>query len=794
MLCNGNSSEYCGGGNRLNVYQAASTIITAPSWKSMGCYAEGTNGRALPNGAAVPGGAPAMTVELCQAACLDLGYTLAGVEYSQECWCGNAFANGGAPAPDGDAGCNQPCKGNTAEICGGNSRLNVYSYSAGTGTTTTSTTTTTTPAVSAPSGWVNMGCYTDPGPRTLLNQIIVNGAMTVELCIAGCAAEGYTIAGVEYAGECWCDTQFRNLGAPTTSGCNMPCNGNAQEMCGGPNRLNVYQQGGTPASTTATSATSATTTTTSIPTVSGVPNGWSYEGCYVDNSPMGRILAVQQPDSTQNSMETCIAACAGLGYNIAGMEYGVQCFCDKVVHYGAPLASADSECGMACAGASTEKCGGPNRVSLYSNGNFTINPTPVVQTSGLPGKWKYVGCAQDLLANNEHLLPNQLILTDINSPTTCLGNCSYFGYAAGALEYGDECYCGDPIPNPIIRPESECETVCPGNVTAMCGGGARMNYYEWQGDGLAEFAYPTGNAAGQYEFLIGGVVVPLMTTVNINGKIMFLEKHGTGAPNSTGAYEFDPYYENDFSNAWRTLNGLKTDVFCSAGLVLPDKTGRQLTIGGWSAESLSGVRLYTPSGSPGSVSTTDWQENVAEVSLQAARWYPTAMIMANGTILVVGGEIGSNDKPQPSLELLPRVGPVLPMEWLVTTDPYNLYPFLVVLPSGGIFVAYYNEARILNEVTFDTIRTLPNIPAGVTSQAGGRTYPLEGTMMILPQNAPYTDPLRVIICGGSTPFTGQAIDNCVSISPEDPADVWLVERMVSNGENQCFEPMLTELF
>jgi hypothetical protein len=435
---------------------------------------------------------------------------------------------------------------------------------------------------------------------------------------------------------------------------------------------------------------------------------------------------------------------------------------------------------MACSGAPTEKCGGPNRVSLYSKGNFTINPTPVAQTGGLPGKWKYIGCVQDLLANNVHLLPNQLILPDINSPNTCLSNCSYFGYAAGSVEYGQECYCGDPIPNPVIRPESECETVCPGNVTALCGGGARMNYYEWQGDGLAQFTYPTGNAAGLYQFLIGGVVVPLMTTLNINGKVMFLEKHGTGAPNSTGAYEFDPYYENDFENAWRTLNGLKTDVFCSAGLVLPDKAGRQLTIGGWSGDSLAGVRLYTPSGSPGTTSTSDWQENLAEVSLQVARWYPAAMIMANGTILVVGGEIGSNDKPQPSLEILPKVGSVLTMDWLVTTDPYNLYPFLVVLPTGGVFVAYYNEARILSEDTFSTIRTLPSIPAGVTNTGGGRTYPLEGTLVVLPQIAPYTDPLRVLICGGSTPYSGQAIDNCVSISPENTTDVWLVERMVSN--------------
>ena len=44
---------------------------------------------------------------------------------------------------------------------------------------------------------------------------------------------------------------------------------------------------------------------------------------------------------------------------------------------------------------------------------------------------------------------------------------------------------------------------------------------------------------------------------------------------------------------------------------------------------------------------------------------------------------------------------------------------------------YYNEARILNPVTFDTIKTLPNMPGSVVSPLAGRTYPLEGTAVLL---------------------------------------------------------------
>lgn len=160
-------------------------------------------------------------------------------------------------------------------------------------------------------------------------------------------------------------------------------------------------------------------------------------------------------------------------------------------------------------------------------------------------------------------------------------------------------------------------------------------------------------------------------------------------------------------------------------------------------------------------------------------------MMANGTILVIGGEDGSNGAPVPTLELLPKVGPVIEFDWLRRTDPNNLYPMLAVLPSGGIFIAYWNEARILDEVTFDTTRILPNMPGAVNNPDGGRNYPLEGTMMLLPQHAPYTEHLGVLICGGSTPNVGDALDNCISMQPEAPNTKWTIERMPSKRVLTC---------
>ena len=103
MTCSGNSSEYCGGPSRLNMYQfngavastatatATGTAVATPTPTGpvtvtnltghayMGCYSEATNGRAL-SGLTNPISGKQVTVEACSAACA--GYTYFGVEYS----------------------------------------------------------------------------------------------------------------------------------------------------------------------------------------------------------------------------------------------------------------------------------------------------------------------------------------------------------------------------------------------------------------------------------------------------------------------------------------------------------------------------------------------------------------------------------------------------------------------------------------------------------------------------------------------------------------------------------------
>lgn len=642
--------------------------------------------------------------------------------------------------------------------------------------------------------WNWYGCYTEATNNRALNaKAFAGDTVDLESCAAFCA--GYDFFGTEYAGECYCGNTF-NAGSVKTdvSECNMICKADACEYCGAGNRLSVYTIGDgpvvDPSDTATNTAPSSTTTGAAEPTATGLPDGWSSYGCWVDGVD-GRILGHQVPDDPQLTLASCAQACDDLGYTVAGAEYHTQCFCGAAIVNDGKKADSAADCNTACGGNSAENCGGPNRMSIFSIGEPAVfgPPAPLPNV----GDWVYQGCAEDNLDEKRTFFWK--LVFENQTPKQCLEKCGDYGYMAAGLEYGVECYCGDPAnigtSGAKFVDESQCDITCAGNSSAICGGNNRLSTYFWEGEPFYSWEFPEAGtaAAGSYEYLVGGVCIPLMTQQGINGKVTFVEKWGTGPANSSGAYELDLSLVSQPGKMWREMH-LKTDVFCAAGVTLPDKAGRQLTVGGWSGDSTFGVRLYTPDGSPGVNGVNDWEENVDVLKLQDGRWYPSTMNMANGSILVVGGEEGSNGAPVPTLEILPYTGGApLYMDWLERTDPNNLYPFLVVLPSGGILVVYWNEARILDEVTFATIKTLPNMPTAVNDDMGGRTYPLEGTAVLLPQYAPYGAPLQILICGGSTEGISNALDNCVTIEPDAADPEWVLERMPSPRVISCMSPL-----
>ncbi|APA14815.1 hypothetical protein sscle_13g095850 [Sclerotinia sclerotiorum 1980 UF-70] len=431
FACPGDPNDACGGTGYISVFYnpteyvagtdpalyGPKTVSSVGNYNYLGCYSEGTNGRALAGSSpqAPPTG---FTIELCAAGCK--GFTYFGMEYANECYCGNLIGVGSVNQTSGNPsvnGCSMLCKGNAKEYCGGPGRLDVYmlntassppqsttstssttsitSSSTTSSTSTTQITSTSTPtsssstsstvstsssisstsAIPTPTGPITvtnvpgydyLGCYSEATTGRALSGLQPAppvGGFTIESCQKICS--GFEYFGMEYSNECYCGATI-NAGSvlqastiPAVNGCDMLCAGNASEYCGGSSRLNMYQLNGTVS--TPTPAPTGPITVTNL-------TGWSYLGCY-NESTTGRALSgLENPiPGVNNSVEACSAACAA--WNYFGVEYGDECYCGNAINTGSTLqvgtTPSATGCSVVCRGNGTEYCGGSLRLNLY---------------------------------------------------------------------------------------------------------------------------------------------------------------------------------------------------------------------------------------------------------------------------------------------------------------------------------------------------------------------------------------------------------------------------------------------
>ena len=313
-------------------------------------------------------------------------------------------------------------------MCGGSYRLSLWANNA-----------------SPIAGSLAVGCFVDPNGGILTSGIQTESASNSPAsCLTFCANKGYKYAGMEFAKQCFCGNG--NTGASTSgSQCSTPCSGNSGQTCGANNRMNVYTIGpAAPASPTST-CSAANPGATGSPSL---PSGWSSVGCYTD-SEASRSLSGKSQSSNSNTAASCIAFCSSSGFTFAGTQYGTQCFCGNSLG-GASASSSD--CSVACAGDSSQKCGGGYRLSVYK------------QT--VAAAYTAVGCFQDAEANRALTGPK----TESNTMTNdiCSKTCSDQGYTYSGTEYGSQCYCGNTKPTTT---STNCNVKCSGDSSQTCGGG-----------------------------------------------------------------------------------------------------------------------------------------------------------------------------------------------------------------------------------------------------------------------------------------------------------------------------------
>ncbi|KIM24245.1 hypothetical protein M408DRAFT_331879 [Serendipita vermifera MAFF 305830] len=297
------------------------------------------------------------------------------------------------------------CTG-SPDVCGGSARLTV---------------------------WQNQGTVSDPdrysleGPDSVTNRALSTQVsipdVTIEKCASACANSGFKYAGVEY-GSVLCGNEIHtsaNSGLPATDGCTMPCAGNQDQRCGGPDRLNLYYSG---------------------PVQVETVGDFKLKGCYSDEVG-NRALPIRQYVDGGMTVEKCTDKCFSLGYTFAGLEYA-NVNCSSAI--GSSAVPKTDGCTMPCEGApNTQICGGSDRLTLYEYTGSSPGTAPTLLETY--NDWSSQGCYVDTV-NARVLTPMPSALAPM-TVGNCVDACEATGYTIAGVEYASKCdgdshLCGGP--------------------------------------------------------------------------------------------------------------------------------------------------------------------------------------------------------------------------------------------------------------------------------------------------------------------------------------------------------------
>lgn len=122
--CRASANESCGGPGHVFLYRLRDP---KSPWWNKGCYLDTfpNHNRTLFEQYAR---SDTVTSTSCRSACELKGYTLAGVEHGEECWCGNEIQSPEFNTPTEMSECNMPCKGDNSENCGSSARISLWGY------------------------------------------------------------------------------------------------------------------------------------------------------------------------------------------------------------------------------------------------------------------------------------------------------------------------------------------------------------------------------------------------------------------------------------------------------------------------------------------------------------------------------------------------------------------------------------------------------------------------------------------------------------------------------------------
>ena len=311
--------------------------------------------------------------------------------------------------------------------------------------------------------------------------------LTEKDCSVTCQVRETTFYGVEDGNMCYCGNHPLTAEAGT---CNVPCEGDSQEICGGMDSTKVFPV---------------------------------KEHGFCFSTSNGDVLHGNlHQNSTDNDFELCQTTCEIDGTAFYGVQ-GDKCICGDYLTFAEP-----GTCDVPCPGNPNKVCGGVNAVTVQAvdyttteNFQSSFGLCSVAKRAqetacirfgrqSLNYKLEHAACKIACIFSggcpelNEDCSEKLVFLADpagwigpkcatdsppgtlIKGPPTssdtmtiksCLDDCINFKFVG--LENGRDCYCGMELletPNPL--PLSQCNLPCSGDENETCGGGSKLQYYE----------------------------------------------------------------------------------------------------------------------------------------------------------------------------------------------------------------------------------------------------------------------------------------------------------------------------
>ncbi|KAJ6473153.1 hypothetical protein C8R45DRAFT_407864 [Mycena sanguinolenta] len=217
-----------------------------------------------------------------------------------------------------------------------------------------------------------------------------------------------------------------------------------------------------PPTSTTTSTSTPPSTTSTCDTATATPvTSWTYLGCYTDSISSRTLSAVQKGDIANNSVASCQATCLAAGYDLAGVEFSNQCFCDSSIRAGVKLGGT---CNTACSGG-VGTCGGTDAIDIYK-----------AVTASCVTPWKFRGCFTDSATRT--LSAVQMGDVANNSVASCQATCLAAGYPFAGVEDSQQCFCDSSIlASAKAASLANCQDACTSGV-GTCGGTWFISIYE----------------------------------------------------------------------------------------------------------------------------------------------------------------------------------------------------------------------------------------------------------------------------------------------------------------------------